>query len=75
MPDDNEFTVKDYDRIIDDIIDEYFDQHAFNYALKGLTDEDMLGDNILKEFNLKKRMKVEMLGEVPNTGELNSEME
>lgn len=44
MPDDNEFTVKDYDRIIDDIIDDFFDQHNINYDLKELAKARMLGD-------------------------------
>lgn len=51
---DNEFTVKDYDRIIDDIIDEYFEQHNLNYDLKELA-------------------KIEMLGEVPEIGQLGGE--
>jgi len=48
MPDDNEFTIKDYERIIDNIVDEYFDQHNLDYSLKGLAKEDMLGENILE---------------------------
>ncbi|KKN65895.1 hypothetical protein LCGC14_0477120 [marine sediment metagenome] len=40
---DGKFTVKDYDRIINDIIDEYFDQHNINYDLKELIKVDMLG--------------------------------
>ena len=42
MPDDN-FTVKDYERIIDDIIDEYFDQHNIDYDMKELVKSGMLG--------------------------------
>ena len=44
MSDDNEFTIKDYDRIIDDIIDEYFDRHNINYDLKDLAKVGMLGE-------------------------------
>ena len=42
MPDDNNFTIKDYERIIDDIIDEYFDQHNINYDMKELVKSGML---------------------------------
>ncbi|GAG90229.1 unnamed protein product, partial [marine sediment metagenome] len=45
MPkDDNDFTIKDYERIIDDIIDEYFDQHNINYDYKDLVKSGMLGE-------------------------------
>ena len=43
MPDDNEFTLKDYERIIDDIINEYFDAHNINYDLKELAKVELLG--------------------------------
>ena len=43
MPDDNSFTVKDYDRILDDIMDEFFAQHDMNYDLKELVKSQMLG--------------------------------
>lgn len=43
MPDDNNFTIKDYERIIDDIIDEYFDQHNIDYDMKELVKSGMLG--------------------------------
>ncbi len=44
MPDDNEFTIKDYERIIDDIVDEYFDQHNINFDMKELVKSGMLGE-------------------------------
>ena len=44
MPDDNNFTIKDYERIIDDIIDDYFDQHNINYDYKELVKSGMLGE-------------------------------
>ena len=44
MPDDNDFTVKDYDRILDDIMDEFFEQHDINFDLKELVKAQMLGD-------------------------------
>ena len=44
MPDDNNFTIKDYERIIDDIIDEYFDQHNINYDMKDLVKSGMFGE-------------------------------
>lgn len=43
MPDDNSFTIKDYDRLLDDIMDEYFAQHDMNYDLKELMKAQMLG--------------------------------
>ncbi len=43
MPDDNEFTIKDYERIIDDIVDEYFDQHNINFDMKELVKSGMFG--------------------------------
>jgi len=44
MPkDDNNFTIKDYERIIDDIIDEYFNEHDINYDYKDLVKSGMLG--------------------------------
>ena len=43
MPDDNAFTLKDYERIIDDIVDEYFDLHNINYDMKELVKSGMLG--------------------------------
>ena len=50
MPkDDNDFTVKDYERIIDDIIDEYFDQHDINYDMKDLFKAGMLGETPQQE--------------------------
>lgn len=68
MPDDNEFTVKDYDRIIDDIIDEYFDRHNINYDLKELMKANMLGspEEVPAGYHI-----------MPETGELmlDSEME
>ena len=44
MPDDK-FTVEDYDRILDDIIDEYFEQHRVNYDLKDLAKIQLTGEN------------------------------
>ena len=44
MPDDNSFTIKDYERIIDDIVDEYFDQHNINYDYRDLVKSGMLGE-------------------------------
>ena len=46
MPDDNNFTIKDYERIIDDIIDEYFDQHNINFDFKDLVKSGMLGERV-----------------------------
>ena len=43
MPDDVKFTEKDYDRIIDDIMDEFFEQHDLNYDLKELMKVQMFG--------------------------------
>ena len=45
MPDDNEFKLKDYERIIDDIIDEFFDMHNMNYDYKDLVKSGMLGED------------------------------
>ena len=44
MPDENEFTLKDYDRILDDIMNEYFEQHNINFDLKDLTKVGLLGE-------------------------------
>lgn len=44
MPDDNDFTIKDYDRILDDIMDEYFEQHDINFDLKELTKAQLLSE-------------------------------
>ena len=46
MPDENEFKLKDYERIIDDIIDEYFDQHNINYDYKDLFKSGILGESV-----------------------------
>ena len=43
MPDDNDFSLADYDRILDDIMDEFFAQHDMNYDLKELVKSQMLG--------------------------------
>ena len=43
MSDDNSFTIKDYDRIIDDIMDEFFAQHDLNYDYKELMKSQLLG--------------------------------
>ena len=59
MPDDNAFTIKDYERIIDDIIDEYFDQHNVNYDYKDLVKSGMLGESIPEGYH-----------RMPDTGEL-----
>ncbi len=40
---DNDFTEKDYNRILDDIIDEYFDQHNINFDMKELVKSGILG--------------------------------
>ena len=56
MPDDKNFTIKDYERIIDDIVDEYFDQHNINYDYKDLVKSGMLGEP----------------EELPPTGEINA---
>ncbi len=37
------FTVKDYERIIDDIMEEYFTQHDINFDLKELMKAELLG--------------------------------
>ena len=42
--DSGEFTVKDYDRILDDIMDEFFEQHDINFDLKELVKAKMLGE-------------------------------
>ena len=39
----NKFTVKDYDRMIDDIMDEYFTQHDINFDMKELMKAELLG--------------------------------
>ena len=44
MADDNDFTVKDYDRIIDDIMNEFFDQHDIEFDFKDLVKVQMIGD-------------------------------
>lgn len=44
MPDDNEFTIKDYERIIDDIMNEFFEQHDMNFDLKELAKVELLGE-------------------------------
>ena len=41
---DEKFTEKDYDRIIDDIINEYFAQHNMSYDAKELAKIEMLGE-------------------------------
>ena len=46
MSDDNSFTVKDYDRIIDDIMNEFFEQHDMNYDLKELMKNNLLGEDV-----------------------------
>ncbi len=43
MPDEN-FTVKDYDRMIGDIIDEYFDAQNLNFDYKELVKANILGN-------------------------------
>ena len=40
------FTVKDYDRILDDIMDEFFSQHDINFDLKELMKAELLGDDV-----------------------------
>ncbi len=44
MADDNDFSVADYDRLIDDIMDEYFSQHDMNFDLKELVKAQLLGN-------------------------------
>ena len=59
MADDNDFTVKDYDRLIDDIMDEYFSQHDMNFDLKELVKAQLLGgpeDNVPAELTLSSEM-------------------
>ncbi len=43
MPDDNEFRLKDYERIIDDVMNDFFDQHNVSYDMKELVKTGMLG--------------------------------
>ena len=43
MPDDNSFSISDYDRIIDDIMDDFFEQHDLNYDYKELMKAQLLG--------------------------------
>ena len=43
MADDNDFTIKDYDRILDDIMDDYFEQHDINFDLKELMKAQLIG--------------------------------
>ena len=61
---DNEFIVHDYNRILDDIIDDFFDQHNINYDMKELVKSGTLGEP-------------EGYHRMPDTGELmlDSEME
>ncbi len=51
MAGDNDFTVKDCDRMIDDIMDEYFTQHDINFDMKELMKAELLGpeENIPEE--------------------------
>lgn len=49
MPDDNDFTIKDYDRILDDIMDEFFEQHDINFDLKELVKAQVLGEGVGNE--------------------------
>ncbi len=37
------FTIKDYERIIDDIMEEYFTQHDINFDMKELMKAELLG--------------------------------
>ena len=46
MPDDNDFKVQDYDRIIDNIMEKFFEQHEqhdLNYDYKELVKAQLLG--------------------------------
>lgn len=44
MPKDNKFTLKESDRMIRDIIDEFFEQHNMKYDLKELMKVELLGE-------------------------------
>ncbi|KKN03723.1 hypothetical protein LCGC14_1104820 [marine sediment metagenome] len=46
------FTVKDYDRMIDDIMDEYFTQHDINFDMKELMKAELLGGQDVVEGEL-----------------------
>ena len=46
---DEPFTVKDYNRIIDDIIDESFTQHDIDFDMKELMKAQLLGDDEVPE--------------------------
>ncbi len=52
MADDNEFTVKDYDRMIDDIMDEYFEQRDTNFDSKAFDKEGLLSGNLRQRLGL-----------------------
>ena len=43
MPDDNEFSLSDYNRIIDDVMNEFFEQRDLDFDLKELMKVQMLG--------------------------------
>ncbi len=43
MPDENEFKVSDYNRIIDDVMNEFFEQRDLDFDLKELMKVQMLG--------------------------------
>ena len=42
--DSEHFTEKEYDRIIDDVMNDFFDQHNINYDMKELVKTGMLGE-------------------------------
>ena len=56
---DNDFTEKDYNRILDDIIDDFFDQRNINFDMKELVKTGMLGDSVPEGYH-----------RMPDTGEL-----
>ena len=51
MPDNESFTVKDYDRIINDVMDDFFAQQDMNFDKKELIKAQILGSE--EELNIE----------------------
>ena len=66
MADENNFSLSDYDRIIDDIMDEYFEQHDINFDLKELVKSQMLGESGDSILPLETKARTAKLNQPPN---------
>ncbi len=70
MPDDKKkFTLKESDRMISDVIEEYFNKFNINYDYKELMKDQLLGENVPEGYHRMPSGELMLDSEMPQGGQ------